>query len=261
MLLIWGLVTAVATLAVVMKFAQPLYRAEGKFAYQPNYSRGAKPIYTPPNIQSAIQILKSSEALDPVRVKHLPNLSANEFANNVRLEVSKQSEFIDVSYDHPDRAVAEAVANDIMEEGLKTFSNVRVRTTKDTIVQVRKDLETAKKRLEEAKEAYRKAHEARGVADPQVELGSVQNALSDVESPDPRSKEQETRLKAQIKALEEQRDAPAGPGDATLDENFFPTLQAMMAKLQNDMVNQQAVRYCAHQSGGSQAKGEPNIAH
>src|SRR5687767_11496049 len=56
---VWALVTAVVTCAVVFVFANPLYRAEGKYAYLPNYRAGHKPIYTPPNIQSAVQILKA----------------------------------------------------------------------------------------------------------------------------------------------------------------------------------------------------------
>ena len=51
---------------MVLRFAEPLYRANGMLSYRPNYSRGAKPIYTPPNIQSAIQILSSPEVLEPV---------------------------------------------------------------------------------------------------------------------------------------------------------------------------------------------------
>ena len=53
-LAIWAFVTVVVAGAVVLKFAQPLYRAEGKLSYRPNYSRGSKPIYTPPNIQSRL---------------------------------------------------------------------------------------------------------------------------------------------------------------------------------------------------------------
>src|SRR5262245_61808120 len=126
LLAVWALVTIGVTAAVVLVFAQPLYRAEGKLSYRPNYSRGLKPIYTPPNIQSAVQILKSPEVLEPVREKHLPKMSKDEFAKNVRVEVSKQSEFLDVDFDHPNPDVAAAVANDIMAEGLKHFTDVRV---------------------------------------------------------------------------------------------------------------------------------------
>src|SRR5262245_33623519 len=239
LLFAWLGITAVIIAVVVLKVAQPLYRAEGKFAYQPNYSRGPKPIYTPPNIQTAVQILKSNEALDPVRTKHLPDVSADEFSKNVRVEVSKQSEFIDVSYDHPDPKVAEAVANDLMQEGLRTFANVRVRTTKDTIVQVRQDLENSKRRLEEAKQEYFQAHNARGVVDPQSDLLTIQTGIMDVNRQIRAAHEQEARLKAQIRALETRRDAPAEPSDTALDETFFPALQAQLAKLQNEMVNQE----------------------
>ena len=114
------------TVAVLLVFAQPLYRAEGKFSYRPNYSRGLKPIYTPPNIQSAVQILKAPEVLEPVRERHLPNMSKDEFADHVRIEVSKQSEFLDVSFDNPNPKVAAAVANDLMKEGLKYFNDNRI---------------------------------------------------------------------------------------------------------------------------------------
>src|SRR5215207_1071733 len=52
MALVWAVVTALVTGVVVFQVAKPLYRAEGKYAYLPNYraSRGMS-IYTPPNIQ------------------------------------------------------------------------------------------------------------------------------------------------------------------------------------------------------------------
>src|SRR5262245_27727307 len=228
LLFVWLGITAVLVAASVLQFAKPLYRAEGKYAYQPNYNRGARPIYTPPNIQSAVQILKSSETTDPVRAKHLSDMSAAEFSNNVRVEVSKQSEFIDISFDHPDAKVAEAVANDLMQEGLKTFANVRVRTTEGGIAQVRQDRENAKKRLEDAKAAFSKAHEAHGITDVRVAEITRQTEYSDVKRQIRAANEQRDRLKAQIDALEKRRDAPPDPGNPGLDETFFPTLQAQM---------------------------------
>src|SRR5262245_3183712 len=239
LLFVWLAVTAALTAAVVLKFAQPLYRAEGTFAYQPNYSRGPKPIYTPPNIQTAVQLLKSSAPLDPVRAKHLPNVSADEFSKNVRVEVSKQSEFIDVSYDHPDPKVAEAIANDLIQEGLKTFTNVRVRTTKDTIVQVRQDLEKSKRRLEDAKQEYFQAHNSRGVVDPQSDLLTIQTGIMDVNRQLRAAREEEVVLKAKIKTFEAQKDKPSDPTDSSLDEHFLPNLQAQMAKLQTELLNQE----------------------
>src|SRR4029078_5560698 len=107
-------------------------------------SRGPKPIYTPPNIQSAVQILKAPEVLDPVREKHVPGLAKEEFSKNVRVEVSKQSEFIDIGFDHPNPAIAAAVANDLMTEGLKFFTDVRVKSTNDAVVQASHELVPAK---------------------------------------------------------------------------------------------------------------------
>jgi capsular polysaccharide biosynthesis protein len=238
-LAIWAVVTVVVAGAAVFKFAQPLYRAEGKLSYRPNYSRGSKPIYTPPNIQSAVQILKSADALEPVRAKHLPGISGDDFARNARIEVSKQSEFIDVSYDHPDPAIATAVANDLMTEGQKYFELVRVRTTKDAIAQVTQDVKTAKLKLEQAKDELSMAYQARGIADPEVEMTAIRGALLDIETQLRDSRKRLAGLKSDIKYLENRRDAPADPSDALFDDTDFAVLQAMINKLQSDTANQQ----------------------
>jgi uncharacterized protein involved in exopolysaccharide biosynthesis len=241
LLLVWALATAVVTAAFVLLFAQPVYRAEGKFAYRPNYSRGAKPIYTPPNIQSAVQILKSPEVLEPVRSRHLPAMAKDEFAKNVRVEVSKQSEFIDVGYDHPDPAVAAAVANDLLSEGLSFFNNVRVQATRDAIVQVSHDLKTARTQLDAAKDEFRRAHEARGVADLDVEQDTLKLAVTNIENQLRDARTQQAKLRLQIKYLEARRDSPADPTDAGSDDVFFPMLQSMMNELQTKTVNQKLV--------------------
>jgi hypothetical protein len=238
---IWGGITIAVTAAVVLVFAQPLYRAEGKLSYRPNYARGLKPIYTPPNIQSAVQILKAPEVLEPVRERHLPNMSKDEFAKNVRIEVSKQSEFLDVGFDHPNPDVAAAVANDLMAEGLKYFTLVREQTAHDAIVQVSHDLQVSRKQLEAAKEDYRKACEAHGVGDPQVEQESLRVAISEIESQLRIAREKQAKLKLEIKFMEARRDAPADSSDETFDENFFPVLQSMMTELSTRMVNQQQI--------------------
>src|SRR5258708_6373363 len=128
LLAVWTAITVVLVGVVVTTVAKPVYRAEGRLSYRPNYGAGGpRPIFTPPNIQSAVQILKATDVFEPVRVKHLPTVSADDFAKNVHVEMSKQSEFIDVSFDHPDPSIAAAVANDLMAEGLKYFSDVRVK--------------------------------------------------------------------------------------------------------------------------------------
>ncbi len=238
---IWAAITIVLTAAFLFVFARPLYRAEGKFSYRPNYSRGLKPIYTPPNIQSAVQILKAPEVLDPVRDRHLPNMSDEDFEKRVRVEVSKQSEFLDVSFDHPKPAVATAVANDLMEEGLKYFTQVRLQATREAIVQINLDLQASRRQLEAAKDEYRKACEAHGIGDPVLEQESLRVGTSDIEAQLRSAREKQAKTKMEIKFLEARRDAPASASDADFDENFFPVLQSMMTKIQTDLVSQQAV--------------------
>src|SRR5437870_3924917 len=53
LLAIWSAITIVLAGVVVTTFAKPVYRAEGRLSYRPNYGAGGpRPIYTPPNIQS-----------------------------------------------------------------------------------------------------------------------------------------------------------------------------------------------------------------
>lgn len=253
LLLIWAIATIAITGVVVTTIAQPLYRAEGKFAYRPNFSRGPKPIYTPPNIQSAVQILKAPEVLDPVREKHVPSMSKEEFSKNVRVEVSKQSEFIDIGFDHPNPAIAAAVANDLMTEGLKFFTDVRLQATQDAVAQVNHDLKTARKQHEIAKEEFRKAHEAKGIDDPVVEQETLKLAIADIETQLRAARERQAKLKLEVKFLEARRDAPADANDAAFDDTFFPILQSMMQELQTSLINQQAtdsakIRFEAAQS-------------
>jgi uncharacterized protein involved in exopolysaccharide biosynthesis len=239
--IIWGVVTALVTAVVVLQFARPLYRAEGKYAYQPNYNRGSKPIYTPPNIQSAVQILKAPAVLEPVHARHLPDMSKDEFGKNLRIEVSRQSEFIDVSYDHPDPVLAAAVANDIMAEGLRHFAAEHDRITKDAVVQVRKDRETAMRKLESAKDGYRKAHVDLGIADPEVEQITLQTGLADVNRQLRAARERQATLDKQIEALKVRRDAPSDPSDGTMNDLLLSQIQASLNKLQNDTLNEQTV--------------------
>lgn len=242
LLFIWAGVTAVITLVVVLKIAHPVYRAEGKLSYRPNYTRGAKPVYTPPNIQSAVQILKSPDVLDPVRLRHVPNVSPEEFGKDVRIEVSKQSEFIDVGYDNPNPAVAAAVANDLMAEGMKYFTDVRVKAIKEVVPQVAADLAAAKRQLEVAKDAHRKTYQERGVdTDPESELKAVQGAISDIETQLRTAKTRQAQLQADIKYLKERAEAPLGPNDMAADDSIMQRLNIELTALQAKLLDQHAV--------------------
>jgi uncharacterized protein involved in exopolysaccharide biosynthesis len=228
LLAIWGVITAVLTGIVVTTFAKPVYRAEGRLSYRPNYGAGGtRPIYTPPNIQSAVQILKSSDALEPVRVKHVPNVSADEFSRNVRVEMSRQSEFIDVSYDHPSPAIAAAVANDLMVEGMKFFSDVRVKSTKDAIVQVNVDYERAKKDLEKAKADYAEAFRAHEIESPELEMDNIKTLLADIGGKLIEAQLRQATIPHEIQFQETLRDAPPNASDSILDERLLSKLQAL----------------------------------
>ncbi|HEX3146575.1 MAG TPA: hypothetical protein VHR66_00640 [Gemmataceae bacterium] len=242
LLAIWGIITAVVTGFVVTTIAKPVYRAEGRLSYRPNYGAGgSRPIYTPPNIQSAVQILKANDVFEPVRVKHVPGMSPDEFGRNIHIELSRQSEFVDVSFDHPSPVIAAAVANDLMTEGLKFFADVRVKSTKDAVVQVNRDFEQAKKDLERAKTDYAEAFRAHKIENPEVELDNYKSALADIGS---KLLDAQTRLAvlpAEIQFQETLRDAPPNASDAVLDEQLLSKLQALQFNNQQRMFDERTL--------------------
>ena len=86
----WLVLTAVVAGVLVFQFAKPVYRAEGKFKYTPNWRGGPNSPYTPPNIQTATQMLRSVDVLEPVRQAHVPGMTKDEFGKAVRVEIVKQ---------------------------------------------------------------------------------------------------------------------------------------------------------------------------
>ena len=207
LLAVWTVVTAVVVGLVVTTVAKPVYRAEGRLSYRPNYGAGGpRPIYTPPNIQSAVQILKANDVFEPVRVKHAPELSPDDFARNVHIEMSKQSEFIDVSYDHPNPAVAAAVANDLMAEGLKYFADVRGQSTKEAAARVTEDLAQAKLDLEQAKADYLESLKlkGKGIVNADVAMDSLKTDLSNIGAQLRQARQQQAGLAAEIESGQEE---------------------------------------------------------
>jgi uncharacterized protein involved in exopolysaccharide biosynthesis len=237
---IWLLVTALVTGAVVFQFAKPVYRAEGKYSYRPNYNRGPKPVYTPPNIQSALQILKAPEVMEAVRQRHAPDVSKEQFSKDLKIEVSRQSEFIDVAYDHPDSQVAAAVANDFMAEGVKYFDKVRVESTREAIEKLTRDRDEARREYDKARSDYDKAYEAKGISNPETELERILRALSDIERDRRQAVGRQAELKVELAFEQRRLNAPSD--DPTADDNFFPKLQAEMAELQRRRLNEREVK-------------------
>jgi uncharacterized protein involved in exopolysaccharide biosynthesis len=242
LLAVWAIVTGIVAALVVTTIARPLYKAEGRLSYRPNYGAGGpRPIYTPPNIQSAIQILKANDVFEPVRAMHTPDLSADDFAKNVHIDLSKQSEFIDIAFEDPNSALAAAVTNDLMAEGLKYFTQVREQSTKDAVARVKDDLERAKADRDRAKQEYDEAFRARGFFSADDERENLRTALAGI---DVRVIEAQARL-AQIpserKALETARDAPAGANEQGADERTLTIMQAIQQEFQQQSLDEQTL--------------------
>jgi capsular polysaccharide biosynthesis protein len=242
LLTVWTLVTAAMAVVVVMTIAKPVYRAEGRLSYRPNYGGGGpRPIYTPPNIQSTVQILKASDVFEPIRAKHTPSLSPDDFARNAHIEMSKQSEFIDVSYDDPNPVVAAAIANDLMAEGMKYFTDVRVKSTTEAVTQVATDLKRAKSQLDQAKMDYAEAFRAKGFENPEVELDNLKTALAGADSKLLEALSRKAQIPLEKQYLETARDAPKSENDQGLDERTMSAMSALQGDLQRQMLDDQSL--------------------
>jgi uncharacterized protein involved in exopolysaccharide biosynthesis len=242
LLAVWTIVTGIVAAVVVTTIARPIYRGEGRLSYRPNYGAGGpRPVYTPPNIQSAVQILKANDVFEPVRAKHAPNLSADDFARNVHIDLSKQSEFIDVSYDDPNPQVAAAVTNDLMAEGLKYFTEVRARSTKDAVARVGQDLEQAKADLERAKKEFADAYRLKGITNPEVEMDQLKTALATIGGQLRQARQKQAELAAEIKYQEKRRDNPDAD-DKTIDDQFVAELNVRLSSLSNKMADEQVIQ-------------------
>ena len=242
LLAVWMLITGVVAGVVVTTVAKPVYRAEGRYSYRPLYGAGGpRPIYTPPNIQSAVQILQAEDVFEEVRARHTPDMTPIDFARHVHIDLSKQSEFIDVTFDHPNPAVAAAVTNDLMAEGLKYFNDVRAKSTEQAIARVRDDKARAMWDLEASKRAYAESFKEKGIDDPVVAMDSIKTALTNIGNQLRQSKQQQAQLAAEIEWLKKKRDNP-DLDDRTLDDQFISEINIRISAISNKMVDEQAIQ-------------------
>lgn len=237
----WLLATLVVAVAAALLFGQPQYRGEGRMAYIPNYRMGTKPLYNPPNIQTVLQEIKAPDVLESVRQKHLPAQSSENFASHVRTEISKQSEYIDVSFDHADRTLAATVTNDVMQEARRRFDQQRLALIKNNVAQLEQDRTTAEREKHQANEAYVKACKAKGAPTLLIDIDIARTAIADLEKQLRDAKQRQSKIDLDIKELEARRDAPADPNESAGDDSFFLVLQAMMNELQTKNLNAQMV--------------------
>ncbi|WP_157369326.1 hypothetical protein [Zavarzinella formosa] len=230
LLVVWGIITIVLAAALIFKFAKPMYRAEGKLAYIPNYRGGTRPLYNPPNIQTMGQIIKSMDAPESVREKHMPWVSKDDFAKNLHVEVSKMSEFLDVSYDSTDPETAITIANAVMDESILYFGKYRQTTLKERAAEVKADLERAMADLQKANDEFSKAERSKGVSNIKVDIDNAKAALADEERNLRTLREAEAKLKLEFAFLKNRQESSQTDTERGVDESFNPILQALQSE-------------------------------
>jgi len=228
LLLVWLIVTAAVGAALIFKYAKPLYRAEGKLAYIPNYRSGMRPLYNPPNIQTMAQIVKTMDAPEAVRQKLAPDMSKDEFAKNLRADVSRMSEFLDISFDSTDPADATRIANAVMDEAIVSFGKYRQSSIKEKSAEVKADYERAMADLQRVKNDYQKAHGDKGVLDLKSEIETARAAVQDEERNLRDARAAEAKLKLELTFLKNRRDTPLDGPDRGFDESLSQQLNILL---------------------------------
>ena len=231
LLVVWLIVTAAVGAALIFKYAKPLYRAEGKLSYIPNYRSGMRPLYNPPNIQTMTQIVKTMDSPERVRERLMPGVPKEEFAKNLHVDVSKMSEFLDVSFDWTDPEAAAQIANAIMDESIVSFEKYRQTSIKEKAAEVKLDYTRAMADLQRAKDDYQKAHSVKGVVDLKSEIETARSAVMEEERNLQLARRTQSTLKTEIAFLKNRRDNPTPTTDRGIDESFTPILQVLMNEL------------------------------
>lgn len=239
LLVIWGVLTLIIAFLVITKYAKPLYRAEGKMAYIPNYRSGMKPLYNPPNIQTMGQILKTMDGAEAVRQKYVPQMSKDEFNKAMRFEVSKLSEFLDSSFDAHDPEIATKVANALMEEGIVGFGKYRQSVLLERTKEVRTDYERAANDLKLAKEKFQKAQQQKGLIDVKAEIEKYRSNILAEEKTLSDIKLSELKLKTEIDILRIRRDQPVKGDQRMVDDQYLTVIQPLINELNLQLQNVQ----------------------
>lgn len=157
LLAVWLMLTSGVAYYMVKTYGKPMWRAEGNLYYSPNYSFSHKRLYTPPNIQTVIQMIKSPEILEKVRTEKRVNASVDQLQSRLNVNVLRQSDLITIQFDWPDKEQAADIAARVQELAIEQYERNRRRTTESvlknldsSVIETRNNLFAAEDKVREA---------------------------------------------------------------------------------------------------------------
>jgi uncharacterized protein involved in exopolysaccharide biosynthesis len=194
---------------MVSAYGKPTWRAEGNLLYSPNYSYSHKRLYTPPNIQTIIQMVKSPEILEKVRAEKTINASVDQMQARLNVNVYRQSDLITIQFDWPDKEEAAAVAARIQELAVEHYERHRRKTADGALRNLDSSVTETQTSLFAAREKLSEALEKERIFDLQTEKDNTIREIAALGQQRDKARTEITLLdakiqqvKAQIKAAE-----------------------------------------------------------
>jgi uncharacterized protein involved in exopolysaccharide biosynthesis len=202
LLAVWMALTAGAAYAVVHTYGKPLWRAEGSLYYSPNFSYSYKRLYTPPNIQTVLAIIKSPEVLEKLRKEKGIGESVESLQGRLTATVQRQSDMITLSFDWPDKAQGAEYANRILELAIEQFDQLRHRLSGQALTDLEEDL---KRTITDELAMRNKLNDTLGkknIFDLKVEKDNVIREIAQLELQIEHARSEQTSLEAQLREMD-----------------------------------------------------------
>ena len=240
LLIVWLGLSVIVAYYMVQTYGKPLWRAEGSLYYSPNYNNR---LYTPPNIQSVIALIKSPDILEKVRTEKRINATADQMQARLNINVQRQSEFISIQFDWPDKEEAAVIAARIQELALEQYELLRHKLSNQAI----KDLDTSvietDRNLFAAREKFNEALQKKGVFDLTTEKDSIIREIDSLKLQIDKARSEKIKLETKIRQTRAQIAAAekADPTKNGLSEAQLNFLAAMRQIKERQVARQREV--------------------
>ena len=206
----WKLLTVCLIVAsgvafwMVKTYGRPMWRAEGSLYYSPNYSFANKRLYTPPNIQTMISLVKSPELLEQVRKERNLNVSSDQMQNRLTVNVLRQSDIISIQFDWPDREEGEAIARRVQELAIVRFDDLRSKLSKESLERLKVSLADTNKELKEAEDKLAEMLDRKGISNLTAAKSSVTSEIDEIRRQIRTAESDKIIIRATIKAKDDE---------------------------------------------------------
>jgi hypothetical protein len=245
LLVVWMLATAAVAFAVVKTFGRPTWKAEASLYYSPDYSYSNRRLYTPPNIQTMLSLIKSAEVVEKLRAEKGLDASVDTIQNRLTVSVMRQSDVITVSLEWPDRAQAEELADLILNLSIEQYEHLRAKLSKQALANLNESL---RRTLDDEQTQRRKLSDSlskRNIFDLKVEKDNIIREIAMLDLQIETAKSEKSSLENQMRAMDIQiknltAEMPKD-GEAPLSESEIQLLRTLKETRERQAARQREV--------------------